>query len=526
MDEISPEIFLYVYLAILLYYFISTMIEPFDNAKKWKQWLNIAAVSIVIIALCWWFWSNKQLESEDYHKNVRDEFGEMSDEDSESLSELDIDKFKDGGIFASDKGGVNVAEINKYSKFKKQERDLALIDEVIIEDDVMTYDHFKKWYLTPEFLKKYTKAMKEALNIKKAKLLQVRKQYRQDLAVILPKTKAASGINNILNNLDDKSGDKQILETTLAEIKKLLQEIEEREKKIDEYGTKFTQKCLITALNDPINGTESLTGRESIKDFLALQLYTFAQNPRIFFANFQNKVIYGPSGVGKTKLARVIGHVYASSGILLRNHVHIITKQSLTTAYVNETAKITRKLLLSNLESVVFIDEAYDLSPPSDIMGRSIDHGREAITEIVNFLDKMVGLSIIIAAGYEKEMESRFMSANEGLPRRFPHKLILPPYNSSELTSILMNFLTETCPEIKFNKNIVNYIYTVVDHVYVKNPTVFENQAGDMANLSGFISRSIYGTPGKKWPHQAEQIITSGLNTYLARKGCTLEILE
>jgi stage V sporulation protein K len=314
-----------------------------------------------------------------------------------------------------------------------------------------------------------------------------------------------------------------MIETTISQINLLLSEIKKRETSIT---IDSTRQGLISALTDKDNGIDSLTGRAEIKDFLALQLYTFAQNPRIFFSNFQNMAIYGSSGVGKTKLAQVIGHVYASSGILVRNHVHVVTKQSMTTAYVNESAKMTRKLLLANLESVVFVDEAYDMSPPPTIFGNGIDHGHEAITEMVNFIDKMKGLSIIIVAGYEDEMETRFMKANEGLLRRFPHKLILKPYDSKELTDILVKFLVSTCPEIKFTEKNGNYLYTAISYINKQHPDIFKNQAGSMENLSGYISRAIYGSPGKKWPQDAELILLAGINGFLAQQGVTLEQLE
>ena len=52
------------------------------------------------------------------------------------------------------------------------------------------------------------------------------------------------------------------------------------------------------------------------------------------------------------------------------------------------------------------------MCPPPNLLGRTIDHGYEAITELVNFLDKHMGLSIVIAAGYEKDMEERLSTGD------------------------------------------------------------------------------------------------------------------
>lgn len=385
----------------------------------------------------------------------------------------------------------------------------------------LTYEDFKFWYQTPEFVQKYTKAVHEALKIKRKRLLEVRNRCQEDLKAV-QRGEKKNNLASLLKDLNDHD-DTKTIERTIQEVDLLIQEIKGRENSLTVEGVR---QGLYNAVNDKKFGIEAMVGRDDIKDFLALQLYTFAQNPRIFFSKFQNVAIYGASGVGKSFLAQVIGHVYANSGILVRNHVHIVTKQAMTTAYVDESGRKTRKLLLANLEAVVFIDEAYDMTPPSSLLGKGVDHGHEAIAELVNFIDKMKGLSIIIVAGYEEEMEERFMKANEGLPRRFPYKLLLKSYGPKELTNILTRFLLEANPGLKFTEGQGNYLYTMIDFINQNRPEIFQNQAGDMDNLSGFISRAIYGTPGLSWNQDYEQIIMSGTNSFLSLKGMTLEALN
>jgi len=484
------EVANYLYIGLILYLVLDQLL-----ISK-RRWYSVVILMIALAIVGYLLWSSKQEES-----SLEEESEEVPvQEKGEDLDFYYESPEVEQNVFVQD-------------SFRKQRRRFELAAGAYKEEKQLTYKDFKEWYLSPDFLEQYTEAIREALKVKHRRLLEVKTQYLKDLKALKAKEQKEGGLTSILSVLD-KSQDIKMIESTITEINSLLKEIRSKQNSL---SVETTRRGLISALTNRKNGIDSLTGREDIKDFLALQLFTFAQNPRIFFSNFQNMAIYGSSGVGKTKLAQVIGHVYASSGILTRSHVHVITKQSLTTAYVNESARITRKILLANLEGVVFIDEAYDMTPPPTILGQGIDHGHEAITEIVNFIDKMIGLSIIIVAGYEKPMEERFMKANEGLPRRFPHKLVLRPYSDKELTSILIHFILETCPDLDFDETHGDFLYTVISYINQNEPDAFKGQAGDMLNLSGFISRAIYGS-FKSWEDDYEEILLSGINAFLSSK--------
>jgi hypothetical protein len=514
------EATLYLSLGIIIYYFLIALITPNEGAGIWGRYLAWFFAFLLIVYLAYLVWSQtrkkpqpKPVEEVDPEKDHK--YSLENDDFAED--EAEVERLVQSEIAQTnlEKGGAALPE-----QYRAQRRKFSLTDQPVSDESVITYEYFKRWYLGPEFLEQYTQAVGQGYIIKKQKLLALRKQYRADLTALKPKTKPNDPMARLYQAMD-RTGDTETLESTINEIDDLLREIKRRQETLT---VDSVRKSLVAALNNSENGLETLTGRKNIKDFVSLQLYAFAQNPRTFFANFQNMILKGPSGVGKTKLAKVISHVFASCGILIRNHVHIITKEALTTPYVNQSAKMTRKLFLANLESVVLLDEAYDLAPQPNLLGRAIDHGSEAITEMVNFVDKHKGLSMIIAAGYEKDMDERFMTANEGMDRRFPHKYVLEPYSSSDLTTILLKFLTTTCPDLDFTPRIYNYIFTMIDHIYCEKPQIFDKQAGDMENLSGSIARSIYGSHRKKWPENSDEIIMSGFNAYLAQKGHSLKL--
>ena len=98
--------------------------------------------------------------------------------------------------------------------------------------------------------------------------------------------------------------------------------------------------------------------------------------------------------------------------------------------YIGQTAKKTREVLESALGGVLFIDEAYSLS-----QGSENDFGKEAIDEILKFMEDHRKDMVIIFAGYTKEM-SEFLQMNSGLASRIPHTFDFEDYTPDEIVKI------------------------------------------------------------------------------------------
>jgi hypothetical protein len=272
-----------------------------------------------------------------------------------------------------------------------------------------------------------------------------------------------------------------------------------------------------SAIYDPINGLNSLTGRTHIKNTIVRIIYSFYNDYHVFTKLFNNFAIYGSAGVGKTKIGTIIGFIFNKIKLLVKGTFKVATRAELVAQHIGGTAPQTRLVLLKSLEGVLLIDEAYQI--PS---GGAQDFGSEAITELVNFLDKYVGKNIVIVAGYRKPMEDIFMKSNEGLPRRFPYVLILDPYSNEELTVILLRFVLENTYGISIDNATASYIYSLIVRISMQNVKAFENQAGDMLNLSGFLVRAIQSAFNITWINDNiennKQIILNGFNDFLASK--------
>ena len=245
----------------------------------------------------------------------------------------------------------------------------------------ITVDQFEELVKTDKFIEQFKKSVINLL------------QYKKNIyshPESLPK-----------NNVDKKPepgapGDGNIYKKIVLKIDDLLTKIGTNDNK---NSTEYIRKNLLDAINNNKNGMKSLIGREEIMNNIAGMLYAFSKNYRIFTRIFLNFAFFGSAGVGKSKIASVLAHVFKKSGILIKGNIIMTTRADLIGSFVGQTAPKTRKLLFDTLEGILFIDEAYSLTPcPEKHVEK--DFGGEAVSELINFMDKTIGLSVIIIAGY------------------------------------------------------------------------------------------------------------------------------
>lgn len=278
------------------------------------------------------------------------------------------------------------------------------------------------------------------------------------------------------------------------------------------------QESLPRVIHDREKGLSSLVGMEEIKDRVARKIYSFTQDPESFVNSYQTMVLYGPSGIGKTKLAHTISYIYSQCGILARYRTKETTASDFTTALVNESGSITRDVFTSSLEGVLFIDEAYSLTPsPGMGMMRGDQHNQDAIAELIKVMEDYRGLNIVIAAGYKEEMLNRFLKYDKGMERRFRDKIELNRYTPHQLSNILIGFLRHKSKNISIRPEDANIIYSIVRHFDRKE--VFAKQAGDMEIIASNILEA-KASSIQAWENGGqEQIIVSGFNDFLENKG-------
>ncbi len=143
-------------------------------------------------------------------------------------------------------------------------------------------------------------------------------------------------------------------------------------------------------------------------------------------------VFTGNPGTGKTTVARMLGKLYKSMGLLKRGDVTEVGRVDLVAEYIGQTAPKTKAVIDRARGGILFIDEAYALSDRGD---DGKDFGKEVIEVLIKEMSDGPGDTAIIFAGYPKEMRD-FLNSNPGLNSRISQVINFPDYNPDELMAI------------------------------------------------------------------------------------------
>lgn len=142
-------------------------------------------------------------------------------------------------------------------------------------------------------------------------------------------------------------------------------------------------------------------------------------------------VFVGNPGTGKTSVARMIGRLYAAAGLLPSGHVVETGRSGLVGEYAGQTAPKVDEAVNAAIGGVLFVDEAYTLSEDK--------YGQEAIDQLMTRMENDRGKFVVIAAGYDKNMD-KFLTSNPGLESRFNSRIKFTDYSPEELGQIFTSF--------------------------------------------------------------------------------------
>lgn len=138
----------------------------------------------------------------------------------------------------------------------------------------------------------------------------------------------------------------------------------------------------------------------------------------------------GNPGTGKTEVANLLADIFYDKGILPTRNFISTNRSGLVAGFTGQTALKTHKVFHDALGGVLFIDEAYNL-----FAGKQDEFGIEAITALLEDMEKYRGKICVVLAGYTKEM-AQLVSSNSGFESRINHWINFPDYSTEELRKI------------------------------------------------------------------------------------------
>ncbi len=153
----------------------------------------------------------------------------------------------------------------------------------------------------------------------------------------------------------------------------------------------------------------------------------------------QHAIFTGNPGTGKTTVARMLGKIYHSIGLLSKGDVICADRTRLVGRYIGETEENMKAVLEEARGNVLFIDEAYNLYEGT---ADRKDYGAKVIDSLLTVLSQPNPDMVIIFAGYEKEMDA-MLTSNPGLMGRFPYKYRFSDYDADQLMEIALHLFAK-----------------------------------------------------------------------------------
>lgn len=173
-----------------------------------------------------------------------------------------------------------------------------------------------------------------------------------------------------------------------------------------------------------------------------------------------NCTFEGNPGTGKTRTAKLYAKLLYQTGVIKSDKLICVCAKDLISDHIGGTSIKTSEVIEQALGGVLFIDEAYQLTPTSEK-----DFGRECIATLVREMTEHKNNLVVIFAGYKKEMQE-FIDVNPGMKSRITNRITFDDYSIDELYEI-------------FKLNVKNAKFKLSDEIENILRDIFKDKSKD-----------------------------------------------
>ncbi len=261
----------------------------------------------------------------------------------------------------------------------------------------------------------------------------------------------------------------------------------------EDLGDIFNDQSI--SLNDALEDLNRMIGLTAVKQEIAslidyIKISNIRKSSGLITSNLSFHFVFtGNPGTGKTTVARCLGKIFKTLGLLNSEQVVETDRSDLVAGYVGQTAQKTKQVISKALGGILFIDEAYTLSGKG-----GNDFGQEAIDTLLKEMEDNRDNLVVIVAGYDAQMEA-FINSNPGLKSRFNRYIHFNDYSPKEMLQIFNMYCEKNQYALSVDATdyLLNFFNSVdkqtfgngrgVRNIYEK---AISNQATRLADLKSY----------------------------------------